>query len=433
MADPGERVTDAVSVLPDMPTGGGSVRRSFRAFKYRDFTLFWTGALVSNAGTWLQNVTIPFVVFSVTHSAGWVGLSTFGQFMPMMFFSPLGGALADRFERRRVLIVTQLGLAALAAAMWLAWAGGAHSPTLLIALSGVGGAVNGLNMPSWQAFVPSLVPRADLSSAITLNSLQFNAARAIGPGIAGALLASLGPSWAFALNAVSFGCVIAALLVVRADSTPEGTPDRASVRTQFKTARDYIKTQPGIGMGVLVAMLVGFFGNPITQLTVVFAEDVFRVGPLGFGILSAAAGVGALVAAPFISGADERTGRGPLIGMALPLYALSIVAFGLAPNAALATAALVVSGGGFLAVISASNTAVQAIVADRVRGRVLAVRIMSFMAAYPIGGLIQGWTAERWGPRPTVAVTGAAMFVVALWLRQRRDLLARLDDPPDEG
>ena len=428
-----DRSDPVIETLPASPAAGGSVRRSFRAFRYRDFTLFWTGALVSNAGTWLQNVTVPFVIFSVTHSAGWVGLSTFGQFMPMMFLSPLGGALADRFERRRVLIVTQLGLAVVALAMWLAWAGGARSPTLLIALSGLGGAVNGLNMPSWQAFVPSLVPRADLSSAITLNSLQFNAARAIGPGIAGALLASLGPSWAFGLNAVSFGFVIAALAVVRADSTPEGKPDRAAVRSQFMSTLAYIRTQPGIGMGVLVAVLVGFFGNPITQLTVVFAEDVFRVGPLGFGILSAAAGVGALVAAPFISGADERTGRGPLIGLALPLYAASIVAFGLAPNATLAVVALVVSGAGFLAVISASNTAVQAIVTDRLRGRVLAVRIMSFMAAYPVGGLIQGWTAERWGPRRTVAVTGAAMLVAALWLRHRRDLLARLDDPPDRG
>lgn len=409
----------------------GTIRRSFRAFRHRDFKLFWAGALVSNAGSWLQNVTVPYVIFSLTHSAGWVGLATFGQFMPMMLFSPLGGALADRYERRQVLIVTQVGLAALAVVMWLAWAGGIRSPMFLIVVSGAGGIVSGLNMPSWQAFVPSLVPRSDLTSAITLNSLQFNAARAIGPAVAGVTLASYGPSWSFAVNAISYGFVILALLVVKAGSTPDGARDEAPVRTQFLSAVAYIRTQPGIGASVVIAVIIGFLGNPITQMTVVFAEDVFHVGAVGFGILSAAAGVGALLAAPFVAGADERTGRGPLVAFVMPVYALSIIAFALAPNVGFGALALVVSGGCFLAVVSASNTAVQAIVADRVRGRVMAVRIMAFMAAYPVGGLLQGWASDKWGPRPTVAGAGALMFGAAVYLRRRRALLARLDDPAD--
>lgn len=413
------------------PTAG-SVRRSFRAFHHRDFALFWTGALVSNAGTWLQNVTVPYVIFAVTKSPAWVGVSTFGQFMPMMFFSPLGGALADRYERRRVLVVTQTGLAVIAAAQWLVWAGGNRSPTLLISMSGLGGIVNGLNMPSWQAFVPSLVPRSDLSSAIALNSLQFNAARAIGPAVAGATLATLGPSWSFAMNAISFGFVIAALVVVKADSRPEGTRDTAAVRTQFMSALRYIKTQPGIGASIVIAVMIGFLGNPITQMTVIFAEDVFKVGALGFGLLSAAAGVGALLAAPLVSTADEQAGRAALIAWTMPVYAVAVIAFGLAPNAGWGMAALLISGGGFLAVISASNTAVQAIVADRVRGRVMAVRIMSFMAAYPVGGLLQGWTAEVWGPRPTVVGAGVGLLLAAFWLRRHRALLDRLDDPTDD-
>lgn len=427
----GERVegVTGTEVRPEQ----SALRRSFRAFGHRDFTLFFAGALVSNAGTWLQNVTVPYVIFKVTGSAGWVGLSTFGQFMPMMLCSPIGGAIADRYERRRVLVVTQAALAVLAAAQWLLWAGGNRSPTMLIAVSGLGGVVNGLNMPSWQAFVPSLVPRRDLSSAIALNSLQFNAARAIGPAVAGALLATLGASWSFALNALSFLFVIAALVVVRADSTPDGVRDTASVLVQFRSALAYIRTQPGIGASMVIAVIVGFLGNPITQMTVVFADDVYKVGALGFGILSAAAGVGALAAAPLVSTADERAGRGQLIARALPVYAIAVIAFAVSPNAAVGTVALLVSGGGFLAVISASNTAVQAIVADRVRGRVMAVRIMSFMAAYPVGGLLQGWAADYWGPRRTVAGAGVGLLLCGVALRRNRTLLHRLDDPPDES
>ncbi len=409
----------------------GPLRHSLRAMRHREFRLFWWGALVSNIGQWLQNLTVPFVLYGLTDSATWVGLATFSQFMPAMLLGPLGGSLADRLERRKVLIVGQTAAAVLALALWAVWVAGLRSPTLILVVTAAGGVVNGLNIPSWQAFVPSLVPRDHLSSAITLNSLQFNAARAVGPAVAGVLLAALGPSWAFLLNAVTFGFVIAALSVIRVASRPEGGRPSGSVHRQFLDAVAYVRGQPGIWVGIVVAALVGFLGNPILQLTVVFAEDVFAVGPLGFGLLSASLGLGALLAAPLVAGLSDRVSRARVVGVALPGYAVAVACFGAAPVFSLGVLALVGAGAGFLAVISVTNTAVQDIVADRVRGRVMATRVMTFTAAYPLGGLLQGWLADVWGPRPTVVTAGLVLLVASLVLRSRGELLARLDDPPD--
>jgi MFS family permease len=411
-------------------TDTSSLRQSLRAFSHRDFKIFWWGALLSNAGQWLQNLAIPFVLYEITDSATWVGLSTFAQFVPVMLVGPLGGSLADRLDRKRILLVCQAALAVLALALWATWAVGWRSPSLILVITAATGVVGGLNIPSWQALVPGLVPREDLHSAITLNSLQFNAARAIGPAVAGVLLATLGISWAFLLNALSFGFVIAAVLVIHADTRPSWHPAEGSVRSQFREAVRYIRTQPGIEISIVVAVLVGGLGNPIIQMTVVFAEDVFHVGAVGFGLLSAALGIGAIISAPLVSG-SRATSKAGVTAVSMPIYALAIVAFGVSPHYLLAVLALVVAGGGFLAVISTTNTAVQAITADRMRGRVMAARVMSFTAAYPVGGLLQGWLADVWGPRPTVISAGVVLFGAGLILRTRRSLLDHLDDPPD--
>ena len=168
----------------------------------------------------MQNLAVPYVLYEVTESAFWVGLATFTQFLPAMVLGPLAGSIADRFDRRRVLLVTQSLMAAAALALWAAWASGVRSAGWILALVTLAGIFGGINIPSWQAFINDLTPREDLLSAVTLNSLQFNAARALGPGIAGVLLATFGPSWAFLVNAVSFGFVLLALLLVRTRPAP---------------------------------------------------------------------------------------------------------------------------------------------------------------------------------------------------------------------
>jgi MFS family permease len=431
------RGTDPV-LDPGGPGGRGAgapprgLRHALRAFRHRDFAIFWSGALASNTGSWVQNLTVPYVLYQLTESAFWVGLATFTQFIPVMLLGPLAGSIADRFDRRRVLFATQSLMALAALALWGAWVGGVRNPGAILALVALSGLLAGINIPSWQSFVNDLVPREDLLSAVTLNSLQFNAARALGPGIAGIMLATLGPSWAFFLNAVSFVFVLGALRLVRTRQAARTSALSGGFLRQFRRAMRYTRGQPGILVGIVVAVLVASLGNPVFQFTVVFAAEVFEVGPLGLSLLNVALGLGAVLAAPIVSGWDAVLSRAVLVRWALLAYALALVGFAVAPGYVVGLIALVFVGGGFLAVISATNTSVQVIVADHMRGRVMALRIMAFTGAYPIGALVQGALADVVGPRATVAGAGILLLVAAVWLGARPALLATLDDPHDE-
>ena len=409
------------------------LRHAARAFRHRDFTVFWLGALASNTGSWVQNLAVPYVLYQVTESAFWVGLSTFTQFLPVMLLGPLAGSVADRFDRRRVLLATQSLMAMGALALWAAWTGGVRSPIAILAIVAVSGVFAGINIPSWQSFVNDLVPRKDLLSAVTLNSLQFNAARALGPGIAGVLLASLGPSWAFFLNGVSFLFVLGALLLVRRRQAARETALSGGFLRQFRRAMAYTRRQPGILVGIVVAVLVGGLGNPVFQFTVVFAAEVYDVGPIGLSMLNVSLGLGAVAAAPLVSGWDTLLSRADLVRYGLLAYGIAIVAFAAAPVYLVGVLALIVVGGGFLVVISATNTSVQVIVADHMRGRVMALRIMAFTGAYPVGALLQGSLSDVIGPRPTVAGAGAVLVVAGVYLWSRPALLHRLDDAHDEA
>ncbi|MGI9596272.1 MAG: MFS transporter [Acidimicrobiales bacterium] len=413
----------------------GGFRHGVRAFRYRNYRLFFFGALVSNSGNWLQNLAVPFVLFELTQKSLWVGLAGFAQFIPSFFLGPLGGSMADRLDRRVILLVTQAAMAAAAFALWASWAVGWRNPYLILAITALTGVFNGLMIPSWQAFVPSLVPRDDLPSAITLNSTQFNAARAVGPALAGIMLATGGAGWAFFLNGVSFVAVIAVIWVIRplpGDRRNGTAPD--GVLAGFTSAIAYMRARTGITIGVLTTVLVAFFGNPITQFTVVFADQVYQAGPRVLGVLAAAVGIGAVLVAPILSSWDTRIPRSVVVRWGLPAYATAVMGVGLAPTWPLGLAALLLVGGGFLAVVATTNTAVQVIVADHMRGRVMSVRVMGFTLAFPICSLAQGFLADIWGPQATVTTFGAMLLAVALYLSSKPALLAGLDhedDTPD--
>lgn len=405
---------------------------TLRAFRHRDFTIFWLGALVSNTGSWLQNLTVPYVIYEITGSALWVGVATAAQFLPGFFGSPIGGHLADTRERRRLLIVLLSVMAVLAVGLWWTWASGSRSLAAILMLVSASGLVWGTTLPSWQAFVNDLVPRQDLISAVSLNSLQFNAARSLGPAIAGLVIASLGPGVAFALNAASFVVVVLALVLVRARSViSAGTAPR--LVSGFVEAVRYVPKQPGIAVVIVTVALVGLLATPAFGFTVVFAGSVYDVGPLALGVLNTALGVGAILAVPVVVRAKEHRGLAGSIRGGLLLQGTAIIAFGLAPGFATGALALVAVGMGFLLTISSGNTAVQLIVAQRLRGRVMAVRLMLYMVMTPIGALVQGAVSDRIGPRPTMVGAGALLLCVAAVFLTRRGstLLARVDDPED--
>lgn len=414
------------------PSGTG---HAFRAFRHRNFTIFWLGALLSNTGSWLSNLTVPYVLYQLTGSAVWTGVASVAQFVPQLVLTPLAGSLADRFDRRKILFATQTSMAIVAGVLWLVWMRSDQSPSsayVLLALIALIGALQGINLPSWQAFVNDLVPRADLPSAIALNSLQFNAARSLGPALAGLLLAILGVTWAFFFNAVSYVAVIIALLLLR---LPPTTPRQTSEgrQTGFLHAIRYVGTQQGIVAAIAVSFLVGVLVNPILNFTVVFSESVFHTSAIVLGLMNAAFGVGSVAAAPVVASA-RAVSRAATTRAGMVLQGVGLVGFGVAPNPPVATIALVFIGAGFMAAIASANTSLQMIVAPALRGRVIAVRLMIYAGSFPLGAMVQTALSDAVGPRPVVLGAGVLMLAlfVALGFGPGWRRLVRLDDPPDD-
>lgn len=416
---------------PDSEAEG--LRQAVRAFRHPNFAKFWCGALASNTGTWIQNLAVPFVLFEFTDSVVWTALSVAAQFGPLFVFAPLAGSLADRFDRRMLLIVNQTALACAAILLWLAWVLDVASVGLILVLVSLGGVIQGLGVPAWQSFVSDLVPRADLQSAVALNSLQFNASRALGPAVAGLVIATIGVGWAFLINALSFLAVLLAIATIRGIPRQAERRIKSGVLGQFGAALRYTVSQPGIVAGIAVAIAVGMLGNPVFQFTIVFAEDVYDVGPLGLGLLNGALGLGVILAAPLASGWSSVVSRSTLTTWGLGAQGAGILLFALSTTYVIGLVALVVVGGAFLVCIASSNTAVQTIVADYTRGRVLAIRLMAYTGAYPLGALIQGWASDSIGPRVTVSCAGGLMLGIALWCFVAPAAIRRLDDPHDES
>jgi len=402
--------------------------RATEAFTHPEYLRFWLGALVSNSGSWMQRVTVPFVLFDLTGSAAIVGLAGFLQLIPAAIMGPLGGSLADRFSRRSVLLVTQTAMALVAVVLWATWAAGVRSTALILFVVSVQGVFGGLNIPSWQAFVSELVPREVLLNAVTLNSAQFNAARAVGPAVGGVVLATLGPDSAFLINAISFIAVIGALLSIRGRPPASVTADRPKILREFGGTFGYVRARPGISVCVKAVMTIAFFGGPLFALLVVFKDEVFFIGDTAYGFLGAALGTGAVLGAPFIAGRGRAVRRSRLTTGALITYGTAVFAFALSPTFALALVALLVAGAAYLAIASTLNTAVQLQVDEDMRGKVLSLYVMGLTIATPIGSLIQGWLVELIGPRPVVATSGVAMVAITVWLRWGRQSILRMDD-----
>ncbi|HEV7888451.1 MAG TPA: MFS transporter [Acidimicrobiales bacterium] len=411
-------------VAPAAPAPRRGLVQAVEALRYRDFTLFWAGALVSNIGTWMQNITVPFVLYQQTKSASWVGFAAFMQFLPSVLMGPLAGSIADRFPRRVVLLISQALAGLVAFALWGAFVTDRATPWTLVLLVSLNGAVFGIAIASWQAFVTELVPREALLNAITLNSAQFNGARALGPAIGGFVLVRFGPSWAFLVNGLSYVTVLGALAVVRPRARQSDRP-QGRVLAQFRESLGYISRHPGIALSLLLVGAVGFFGGPVFQLAPVLADEVFHVGAGAYGVLAGSLGAGAVVGAGILGTLGSTSTRSRLVAVSMLGYGLSLAGLGVAPTFAVAVACMTLAGVGYLAVVASLQTTIQVLVAESLRGRVLAVYIMTFTGAYPLGALLQGWLADRIGARVTVTSAGVILVALgcSLLLRPRRSRL----------
>ncbi len=397
-------------------SGGGELVEApgaFAALGHRNFRVFWIAGIISNSGRFFQAIAIPLVVYDLTRSAAWVGLAGFAQLLPMSLLGPLAGALADRYARRRILIVTQ-SLQAVASLGFVAlWFGGVRSPTVYVLASVVAGVAAGLNLPAWQAFVSELVPRDTLMSAITLNSAQFNTARLLGPTLAGIVIAAFGPGWAFIVNSASYGATEGALLWMRVPRVHPEPSERMRPLREFVATVAYVRTQRGIVTAIATVSLIGFFGLASQMMSVVIAEEVFDRGERGFGEMLSAVGLGAIIASPLVAKLAQRVPRSVIQQYALVVYGFGILAVGLAPNFRLAQVALLVMGMAHIASASTLNTAIQLQVDETVRAKVLSVYLTVLLLANPLGQLALGQVIDLVGPQETYVLSGALLFAIA--------------------
>jgi MFS family permease len=400
--------------------------------KNRNFAIFWSAALLSNVGMWMSNLTIPFVLYQITGSAIWVGFFALANFVPSIILAPIGGVIADRFDRRKVLIVTQLGAAAAAASLWLVWLAGVREPVALLIPIVASGIFAGFNMASFMAFINDLVPRRQLRAAVTLNSIQFNIARAFGPLIAGVLLATAGPAWALFINFISYALVVLALTIIRAREKQQLVRSTEKVTRQLSNAVRYMWGHAGIRLALIGGFVGGVLGQPIYSMSVVLAHTVYNVDEFHYGLLNAALSAGAIMSIPLLAGGAKRFPLSRAVGWGLAGGAGGLIAIALIQDYWVALPVFVFTGASLILVMAGTNTVVQLIVRNDLRGRVMAVRQMSFMTAVPIGAMLGGITSDLVGVQPFLMACGVTMLLALIAMRSfPRQGLVSMDAPHD--
>jgi MFS family permease len=403
-------------------TGG-----ALAALKHRDFAIFFSAALCSNTGTWMQTITVPYVLDQLTHSTVWVGVGAFATFFPSTIVGPLAGALADRHDRRTIMLCSQVLLMCSALALWAIWVSGVATPMLIVACVVVGAFGAGITIAAWQAFVPQLVPPAALVSAVRLNAMQFTGARAFGPALAGLVLAQFGPGTAFLANALSFLLVIGALLLIAARPITKAA-DAGGVVAQFRDGLRYIRKRAVLLVSVLGALFASLLGVSMIQLAEPFARQVLHEGAGKYGLLVAGYGAGAITGAVITVVRGDVLRRSTLTVVGFAIFIVAEVTFGLAPVYALALAGMFGIGLAQSLAMVACQTAVQVNVDEHYRGRVLSVYVMSFFAGTPIGALVGGIAASFIGLRATVVGSAALLAIVIVLLMARYPWFRVLDE-----
>ncbi len=406
---------------------------SLRPLRSRNFALIWSAALVSNLGSWMQTIALGVLVFQRTNAPGWATLVAAAGFVPIGLLAPVGGALADRLDRRRWLILTTL--AETAFAVVLAVLVGLHHdpPWALVLLSFLGGAAGAIGFPAYQAMVPDLVAPEDLLGAVSLSSAQYNLGRVIGPAIAGLVLLSQNYAIVFGINAVSFGAVVIALLLVRLPPPVPHTGDLSFAARIVEGARA-ARAEPGCRSAILCIGVVALLASPFIALVPAMAHVVRPAGwslALTTAVLVTAQGVGAVIGALALPGLALRYGRQTMLRTAIFSVPVLLCLYALAPTLALAVPAFVAVGAAYICVLSGLNTVVQLRAPVDARGRILSIYMMTLGLLYPLGAVIQGTVANGHGVR-AVTVGGALLLLVvaALAAVLRPTVFTNLGDPP---
>ncbi|HKV46496.1 MAG TPA: MFS transporter [Candidatus Acidoferrales bacterium] len=384
-----------------------------RSLRHPNFQLFFSGQLISLIGTWMDTIAEAWLVYRLTNSSLLLGIAGFASQIPVFLLAPIGGVVADRFNRHRVVIATQASSMVLASILCYLTLTKRVTVIDVIMLAALMGCVNAFDIPARQAFLVDMVGRGDLMNAIALNSSMFNGARIVGPAVAGILVAAIGEGWCFFANAVSYIAVIAGLLLMKIEPTNTGQSGGSPIEHIMEGFRFVRNTAP-IRAILLLLGLVSLVGMPYSVLMPVFATKILHGNAGTLGVLMGATGVGALIGALLLASRTELRGLGRFVFISCAGFGGSLIVFSFSHWYVLSVALLVPVGFCMMVQMASSNTLIQAMVPDTLRGRTMAVYSMMFMGMAPLGALLAGGAADRIGAPWTVALGGVVAIIGAV-------------------
>jgi len=384
----------------------------WRSLRQRNYRLYLTGQLVSVCGTWMQQVAQSWLVYRLTGSATLLGIVGFATQIPVFGLGPIAGVIIDRYSPHRVTVLTQSAALVQALLLSLLTLMGWVQPAHIILLGFVLGIVNAFDMPARQALVNQMVDAKDLSNAVALNSSMINAARIVGPALAGIVVAKVGEGACFMINTVSYLAVIMALLAMKLPKKSDESARQFSIAHSLVEGLRYTLATVPIRDVLLLLGLVGFIGMPYMTLMPVFAAEIHKSGADALGLMLGAVGFGALIGALFLAQRATVLGLGRIIVIATLGFGLGLIVFTVSRVFWLSLVILMGVGFGWMVLIAASNTALQTLADNEMRGRVMSLFSMMLVGMAPFGSLLAGWLADRIGA-PLVVATGGAFCAVA--------------------
>jgi predicted MFS family arabinose efflux permease len=397
-----------------------TLRRVFKAFQYRDFRLMWFGACMSSIGTWMQIVAQGWLIYRLSHSAFLLAMDQFLAGIPIFLFSLIGGVVADRAERRKILLGSQYVQMACAAILTVLVATGRIHVWHMLCLSFVSGLAQAFGGPAYSALIPSLVDREDMPNAIALNSIQFNMAVTIGPALAGQALAKLGESWCFGLNALSFLAPVISLSMITARYLPEKTTE--SLFGSLQQGIKFVRKQGSMEALIVLAFCMTSLSMPMRTYIPVFVKDVFHRGPETYGNLLSLMGIGSICGSLTVAAMGNIRIKGRVALTSLISLGVGITGFSLSRSLPLSYAMLVLVGASMMTVFATVTSLVQLITTNEMRGRVMSVYNCAFRGGMPMGNLLSGWLVPMFTAPIVLGVNGLALILMALYflLVQRR-------------
>ncbi|WP_266204177.1 MFS transporter [Pontibacter kalidii] len=413
----------------EVAASSGKLGGMFRALHYRNYRLFFVGQGISLIGTWMQQIALSWLVYRLTDSVFLLGAVTFSSQIPSFILGPFAGVLADKFNRHKVLLVTQTLSMVQASTLAALVLTNTIEIWHILALSAFLGIINGFDISTRQAFVVQMVDRReDLSNAIALNSSLFNMARLVGPTIAGLLIAAVGEGMCILINAVSYIAVLGSLLLMRLKPF-ERVPQQHKVWASLQHGFQYAFGFAPIRSLIMIVALLSLFGMPFTVLLPVFARDILHGGANTLGYLMGASGLGALSGALFLAQRKSVVGLGKVLLFTMSLFGLALIAFSFSKVLLLSLVLMLFSGFGMIVTMASCNTLLQTLVEDDKRGRVMSLYSTAFMGMAPIGSMLAGSVAEMVGVGYTLAGCGFLCVISIIPFAVQRPRLRKMVQP----